>query len=212
MQDLADAASATKWYTQEWVWVLGQFVVLFVQAMLTVKIIQANTHLARDTHRLAEKTKELVKASVDATSVADRHHQESLAPVIVPVLGLAREGWNDTWHYMTKGSIYNVGLGPAVRVKVTVTPLGSSQESAWVGAIGPGKQVELNHEWFIARDEREDPTPRRFPFAVEIAYQNLFEAQGLYKASSSSGDDEDLVAEAAQSVLPPVAHRKLSRS
>lgn len=110
-------------------------------AIFTYRLAKATVALASDTHDLALQTTE-------ASSRADVHHQEALAPIVTIVQPLDNQGYSD------RLLLSNGGTGAAVDVRLTLTfraqdlrrhILPFSLRLA-VGSIAPGAATPF--QWF----------------------------------------------------------------
>lgn len=86
---------------------------------VTFVLMIATGVLAYKTWQLHSATVALAKDTVEATTLADRHHQESLSPLCV-IRDVAWQSDERGQRIILK--IHNQGNGPAVQVKCTVTP------------------------------------------------------------------------------------------
>ncbi len=86
---------------------------------VTFVLMIATGVLAYKTWQLHSATVALAKDTVEATTVADRHHQESLSPLCV----IRSVDWqSDQRGQRVAFKVHNQGNGPAVQIKCTVTP------------------------------------------------------------------------------------------
>jgi hypothetical protein len=192
-------------FAQDYPWVAAQFFVLLIQAVLTIRIIRANAALAHDTHNLAMATREQVKASLESVTLADRHHQETLAPIVVPTLGLHRSMGQGGYQFSLKGILRNIGGGPALAVEVRCTPVAVSETVVWNGVLGAGSEVALDFSWIVSREPNSDYQERDYPFGVTVDFRNIFNVAGSYVATSHSGEARHL--RQTQLELPTVKAR-----
>lgn len=86
---------------------------------VTLLLVCGTVALAIYTGKLHAATVALAGDTVEATRLADRHHQESLSPLCV-IKSVTWEG--DQRGQQVSFQIHNQGNGPAVEVKCTVTP------------------------------------------------------------------------------------------
>jgi hypothetical protein len=144
---------------------------------VTLFLVIATGILAFKTWQLHAATVALATDTVQATKVSDRHQQETLSPICV--IGDLRCGATQRGAaYVSSVSlaIANVGSGPALLVRATVTPVGSggryTSNSVARGTkpLSPGAKSEL-------LDFGDFPPPSDW-FEVEVTFSNQFGGKG----------------------------------
>lgn len=158
------------------------------------------------TYRVATRTAELAKDTVAATRVADKHHQESLTPVVEWVcLAQAKpqyeeprtavaapsgkvEGWDITY----TGTIKNVGTGPALNVRAgflfhTFRFDKSNGYEKHLPSLGPG-QGEGAKFYIRLAGNVVSQTP--MPYTVTITYDNIFGKQCTTVHTNPGGENQ----------------------
>ncbi len=133
--------------------------------------VALKTHeLSERTHDVSERTAELARDTVAATLLSDRHHQESLTPILLFVGKIVQQpAGAATWYnFVVDGRIINRGLGPAVKCEVNI----GFGESFHVGPVGANSDVPIKFE--VPGQSHEDPNGR--PFHMIIKGTNLFTA------------------------------------
>lgn len=150
----------------------------------------ATLTLAWYTARLHAATVSLAKDTVEATKVSDRHHQESLSPVCVirDVQCNKTGAMGAAMGAATKFKIQNVGFGPAISVRATVTPVGP-------GLTTSGIVCAFTCDALKAGEMSPDMGPQTIAttsaavimFVVRVEYQSIFNSWGVSEWNVNEG-------------------------
>ena len=182
---VAAAALATEW---QWLHdnkssVVAGFTVLLFGAtaalaavtyrlFTTTASVAEQTHaLARETHKLAEQTAALARETLEASKLADQHHQESLMPLIVfdgPVTCEDSNAGQGFRNVAVRGKVRNNGLGLVTMCDVSFGGIG---EVFHAGAIGPNQEARVDHE--LSVQFPADDSWRSGPWRLILTYQNF---------------------------------------
>jgi hypothetical protein len=141
--------------------------------------------LAVSTQRLAAETKQSIKAAQAALILADKHHQESQAPVLV-MRGLTVTAGTigQPRPVFLRGVLENVGFGVAtgivLRVKLDVD--NSARESVEIGALDSGKRWPFEPQyrnWLYTFESTninmmEDNSEEVVACVVTLTYRSIF--------------------------------------
>ena len=194
----------------EWV----RWAVEIVTPVAAIALFIATLSLVNKTRAVAEKTADLVKETIRGTDQLDRHHQEALLPMVYvdAELRLEHQVRNNQAGMLIslRGSLVNVGPGPATSVNLLVHPAPIVERSFYQGLIGPNsRQPLLEVEYWlypITFDRNDGP----HPFTVTTKYVTLFNTVGHTKQRSHSGRRDDLIVESSEK--PMIAPRRLSHT
>ena len=155
--------------------------------------------LAGGTWWLGYQTRDLVRSSNEERTEAERHHRESLTPLIctfgLSSLVTADVGAEQQLVYSVSltGTIANVGPGPAAEVSVWFTPSATTRKEFPAAPIGGNSEVKLHigyeiGTWFAGTANRG----YAWPFRCAIRYVSMFGDEGCLVLASHSGRAEDL--------------------
>jgi len=184
-------------------------------ARQTKKLADQTTQLAEQTKKLAEETTELAKDTLLAADLSDRHHRESLIPIVVftgyfyleedaIVDGVAGPAVH------LKGEVVNNGLGPALHVRMSTFTVGGGFLVLQVpfpitGVLAARDSYKFERAWRTGSMHgfSEGET---LPFSMLIDYASMFN-EAAYSAQNSANGD---AAEAQLTYTPPpIAPRPL---
>jgi hypothetical protein len=161
----------------------------YVLALQTRNLARETKSLAVETQRMADETTSLARETLDSVTLArtaaqltDQHHQESQSPLIViknPGLVYNAQDVSAPIEMQLRGTLWNVGFGPALQVAITATPEGGQKSQPFfVGAMEVGKLYEYPHEFFpLSFPPASVPAilrGPRIPGTVTISYRNIF--------------------------------------
>jgi len=178
-------------------------IALFVATLLLVNktriVAEKTADLAEKTKAVADRTGELVKETNRGTDQLDRHHLESLLPIVYvdAELTFARETRQDKPGLLIslKGDLVNVGPGPATSVNLLLKPVSIVERWFYQGLIGANSRRPLYElDWWIY------PLPsfgfqegQPWPFTVTTKYITVFDDMGQMYQHSHSGRRKDLL-------------------
>jgi hypothetical protein len=161
--------------------------------------------LAWSTRRLAVETAGLAKDQVAASLLSDRHHQESVSPILVfdgtveLISDHTPDGTCEHSWFRLRGDIKNVGNGPAFDVQVTVTPAGHEAHRWVITFIDAKSEVVSLEDWDIVNTYPKTGTyvvgrqaTGAHSFNVDMTGLNLFGTRGHTEQGSVSGASADL--------------------
>lgn len=174
----------------------------FFLAWLTRNLAAATTEMARKTADLSSETSEQAKASVEAIAQAQRHHEQSLMPIVfVNFDCTARTAANKRWIQL-KGEVRNIGPGPATEIYLHLRAATYVPEYAiYLGVIGANSQqpVELEYEMMSSNYIES------IPFDCVTRYSTIFETEGAVVQHSHSGLKRDIK---VAKYFPPITTSK----
>ena len=167
----------------------------------SILLVVVTAILAWYTAMLRKATVELAKDTISATKLTDRHHQESLSPLCVvrdakcgAGSSFKNEPTLEGWCGKVEFKIQNQGVGPAVRVKAIVKPVGGALlesdapktyngDALKAGELGDRvieRQVELRRMTSV-------------DFSVRLEFENLFGSWGAMEYLVGDGGRLELV-------------------
>jgi hypothetical protein len=176
--------------------------------------------LAFFTYGLARRTRDLAKEGNDAAALADQHHQESFAPIIVLESASAHRSSNTvtelpsnqsktSLHYVFSGRFRNVGGGAALNIEFQPTfeaVVDGTRQPVQPLAAGAHVDVEIGFEvekWAVER-----PMGAGIPFSVSVSYWNTFGSEGKTVASRDPQNNTPL----SNEIMPPASLDRLRRN
>lgn len=178
----------------------------------------ATVVLALFTAWMAFETRRLAKEGRESADQADRHHQESLAPILHfdphPInnySGGIQFEWGripDGCRFRIGGILHNSGLGPALNVKVTVIiPSFSVPLTITASPVGPREKNEYFREEVrteINETQCNMLRSNQQTWEMEIEYKDLFENPYKTRMSNIPHQANKLVGYS----LPKICSRK----
>jgi hypothetical protein len=147
---------------------------------------------------MAWKTSELAKDTVDASDLADRHHQEALMPhvYVSAVMRSRMREYNEPtgkvrdWFVSLEGELVNVGMGPALDIRLFITR-GEQTTEHYVGFCSPKERKPITDiSWSLS----SDPAPGKamLPFSIAVNYDTVFRSSRTTTEVCRTGRHNDL--------------------
>ena len=123
--------------------------------------------LGRETAALARETADLARETVAASALADRHHQETLTPLVV-----LEDVYVDSpsGALRVQGIMRNVGPGIATDVRIWIGDVG---EKIQLGPLASSQAKPINCSVPVGND-----VPQKMPIKLAVLYDNLFKSEG----------------------------------
>lgn len=172
----------------------------------------ATALLAVYTYRLFVSTRNIASDTLAAARLADRHHQESLRPVIkilsarVTYQEWVREGWLKRERGRTVGGpkvdltqgqsafgrlrcfvrINNIGTGPALNVQATFVIDGFGAQVFPIESLSIGEGTEIQPAVDID-DQLELEAQASLHFDLAVTYANVFNSVGISRCRCAPG-------------------------
>lgn len=162
-----------------------------ISAIVSALAACATVYLALYTRSLAQETRDLVRAGVDERSQTERHHQQSLMPLVFAEGGCrldrVQEGFQITFH----GTLRNIGAGPSSSVNMLLRPIGFVGRTKYLGVLGAGQVTNFTVHWVIGDVA---PNQKLLPYDSLVRFQTIFGTEGAVYQRSHSGQAEDALA------------------
>lgn len=159
------------------------------------------------TMRLAADTRDVVRGAQAEAQQRERHHRESLAPLIsvkvleARVMQPLRSGDGTlTFPIKLNAKIENAGPGPAAEVSICFIPRGMPRRifpAAPIAASGTNEEEARYVEGSVARE-----VGQTWPFLCGILYSNMFADLGWVLLSSETGRTDDRTIISSQLASP----------
>lgn len=173
-------------------------------AFITRNLAIATRQMAKKTADLAAETATQVKETAGAIEQTERHHQESLAPILFLSVDCRMSlGADGLSRLIFSGEVRNVGPGPAVKVYLYIRPVGYGARRIFLGVIGANsaspmaKQVDYGYG--------QVPRQGNSPYDALLVYETIFGTEGAMWQHSYSGSHEGT--EIGEHVLPGAASK-----
>ena len=182
----------------------------------------ASAVVAAFTALLAWSTRNLASETADSMRLADRHHQESLAPLIVArelavrptPTGHNVDGGDDyAQRILVSGRIKNVGNGPALNVSAEIHFDGAvPEEPVRFFALAPNEELRLDSCYFnvllphgsksFFQSEELLPNVEAKPWRLTVSYSTPFQMtrKSMYAHVQYSLEIEEVIDPAPVSV------------
>jgi|ERR1035437_6501868 hypothetical protein len=154
-------------------------------AAYTARLFGETKHVASETNRVATETKVvstetagLVAASVTDREVAEKHHRETLMPIVTYVGETSyvapadRADKSPKGQLVYRGTLQNAGLGPAINVTAKWSTKYHSFDYL-LQPIASGFRAEWTLFFDIEHDSREI-MPRFLTFGLVVSYTDVF--------------------------------------
>jgi hypothetical protein len=160
-----------------------------ILALLTGNLARATGEIATKTADLAAQTARQVAESIAAIEQTERHHQQSMMPLVYLLAVCHKVVDNERVCMRFAGKVVNIGPGPSVSVNALLKP--STWGSRWVylGLIAANTQKDFAFSFQL------DPMPfdEFFPYHCLTRFRSVFDTEGFVHQESHSGEQKDIV-------------------
>ncbi|MGA8474894.1 MAG: hypothetical protein WB681_07470 [Candidatus Cybelea sp.] len=188
-------------WQQERFWVAIGSITSLAVAVVTGFMAFFTRALATDTNKLATETRDVVQSAQLEAQQRERHHRESLAPLITTrllearVLDLQRDlDGTESYTLRLIGKIENVGPGPASVVTLWFTPSAVVRRKFFAAPIGPSSTIEIDLRYKVGSSfAGAANSGKTWPFGCAIEYGDMFGDSGWLIVSSATGRSDDIV-------------------
>lgn len=170
-----------------------------VLAFLTRNLATATQEMARKTADLATETKEQVEKSADAFTQAERHHQQSLMPVVYVEARCYAEDIHGRNLVLFEGEVVNIGPGAATEIMVYLlcgtyegTPRQEfPEQKIYLGMLAPNSRAKFQVGFNV--DDNFIPVPggRVYPYQAFTTFKSVFGVLGGVLQISNTGEAKD---------------------
>jgi hypothetical protein len=182
---------------------IGILLATIALAIVTARLFGATATVAKETGELAKSTAKLVAAtaalaeqSASANLLADKHHQESLLPVLVArSVAASTYATGSQLFYHVVIEVRNVGLGTAIDVRfMNLTMDGSISPPAAelqrvIEAIAPSETLTLDKMVPVERFLGGRGNGMNVPVTFGMIYCSMFGATGTLTVESTDPRD-----------------------
>ena len=186
------------WWQQERFWVACGSVTSLVVVAVTGVMAYFTRALAMDTKKLAEETRDVVRGAQAESEQRERHHQDSLAPLIstrglTTLVKAEAVGKTLIYKVALSGKIVNFGPGPAAEVSGWFEPFGTPRQHFTAAPIGANAEIALAIEYVVGETfAGAANVGSKWPFHYAIRYVSMFGDEGWLVLYSASGHDKDV--------------------
>lgn len=188
-------------------WVSISAIVAALAAIATLYLAFYTRQLARRTSEMALETRDLVKAAGDERQQVERHHQQTLMPIVFLEAGcIMRSGSDGTW-IVFEGTIRNVGGGPSTGINILFKPFGFVERVSYQGLIGPNEGRPFRVEWKLTGPV---PFQETLPYDTVTRFRTIFETEGAIHQKSFSGMARNAIVQAYISPTDQDTAKKLT--
>lgn len=138
--------------------------------------------LFRETRNTAQQTGSLVAEAINDRKMTERHHRESLLPVVTfiseakyvrPQDRAGPEIYQEAQIIIT-GVLQNAGTGPALDCMVEASILGFAPVNFTLGALRAGFVAEGRTMFFNVHHDGQIQRATFLPFSIKIGYTDAF--------------------------------------
>ena len=161
-----------------------------ISAIVSAGVAVVTYLMARYTKRLAVETKTISDSALTQAIQIERHHRQALSPVVVARISVTSFGFGGNSMVQVKGTIKNVGPGPAVRLTFMLRPRNLRVVTKEMEALGPGETREINDSFGAAGRLTRYGT---LGYYCAIRFTDLFEQDGWTVQRSRNGADTLLI-------------------
>ena len=158
--------------------------------VVTLLLVGGTVALAIYTAKLHGATVQLAKDTVEANTLADLHHQESLTPVCVirdvRCAMVPQQPGQATDFFTLTFVVENQGNGPALQLRVAVTPVNAVRDPTGKPELsepGPLKPGEISPPQF---GPYQRSTQEADGFVVKVTYETIFDTAGEWHITYTS--------------------------
>ena len=175
-------------------WVSAGSIAGAVVAIATLVLAVMTWRLASATTTLATETKDLVVSGNAERDQVERHHQQSLTPLVV----LDADCIPDGGRVRFVGKIRNIGLGPATGVYICVKPdIAAPAQRYGRGLAAAGDVWDFELYWDMGREKTGLDL---LPYDCIVCFTSMFATDGYIHQYSPTGRRLDL--SIRQMILP----------
>jgi hypothetical protein len=164
-----------------------------ISAIVSAGVAIATVSLALYTRRLAVETRDLVKSSAAERAQVERHHQQTMMPLVLIQAACIWRTVKDRNTMVLRGTIRNVGAGSATSVLLYIRPIGGPPAHSYdYGAISPNSANEFTIGWDFAapRDAGQGAEEANVPYDCFTTFESIFGTRGAVYQRSETGEDE----------------------
>jgi hypothetical protein len=189
-------------------WVSISAIVAALAAGATFYLALLTRELARRTSEMAEETKDLVKAAGDERLQVERHHQQTLMPIVYLEAECCMQPRLGGIYIVFQGEVRNVGGGPSTGINILLKPSGYVERIAYQGLIGPNERRPFKIEWRLT-----GPVPVQdvLPYDSITRFRSIFETEGAIHQKSSSGLAKNAIVQDYISPTDPDSPKRLAQ-
>jgi len=174
-------------------WVSAGSIAGVVVAIATLVLAVMTWRLASATTALATETKDLVASGNAERDQVERHHQQSLTPLVV----LDADCIPDGLRVRFVGKIRNIGLGPATGVYICVKPDVAAPAQRYGRGLAAGDAWDFELYWDMGRERTGLDL---LPYDCIVCFTSMFVTEGFIQQYSPTGRRLDLTIR--QMILP----------
>lgn len=178
----------SRWFIFSALAAAGAAIATSILAFITRNLAKATTTMAEKTAELAAQTATQVRESAEAIAQTERHHQESLMPLVSILGGFRIESGDNTNWFRFAGELVNDGPGPAVSIllfayNTSVLVINTPQpeitgRSQLAGFIKGRHRDNFSCKWAI----REGPpwyVEQSVPSDSAVLFKTIFGTEGM---------------------------------
>jgi len=192
-------------------WVIAGTIASIAVAVFNAVLAKSTSQLANQTKLLALETAKVGTEAALARRLADKHHQESLMPVLLveAVLYVNTDLESDTLGFELVGQIQNVGAGPATEIVVHITVPELTYNQLYFGALAGNADLTIRHpRWTMKKPEkwfRDAGSREPLFFKAKSEFKSLFGSKGCVTQQTLANVDSGLLVNEIQ--LPEAVDR-----
>lgn len=161
----------------------------FFLAWLTRNLAAATTEMAHRTADLSTQTANQVNETVAAIEQAQRHHEQSLMPLVSLQFDCTMETEGPRKWIHLRGDVINVGPGPATAVYLHLSTMAYvPQYAIYLGLIGANSRKELNLKYETTTTQYV----AAIPYKCVTRHRTIFDTEGAIAQDSHSGLGRDI--------------------
>jgi hypothetical protein len=159
-------------------------------ALATQKLSEKTAEMTTQTASVANETRDLVNSSAEDRAQVERHHQETLAPLLVVEADLVKSN-TEGEQVALQGYLRNIGGGPAREAWIYIRPSLAAPAQFSVRPIAAGDRWELSVGWAGVLEARTTA----YPYDLLVTFVTVFGTRGAIEYKSHSGIRDDLSVE-----------------
>ncbi len=173
----------------------GAAIATFVLALITRNLAKATSEMSSATREMVAKTAALgaqtakqTEESALAIEQAQRHHEQSLMPIVWVSLNCFRVQTSEGWAIGVEGTLISSGLGPATAVYLHLNLAAYHPPHAiYLGLIGPKQERPFKTMYPLGTMHQG---LLWFPYDCVTRYRTIFDTEGAIAQHSHSGKAE----------------------